>query len=113
MKSPDINAILRANPRNSAYGAPMGDSGFAHSDNPPNGILCQRVRMVDGDYSPDGTYWGCSPKHGQMYAVFNGANSEYKPACGLLKYYRAHSRAGAIAQFLADYPECKLSRGAK
>ena len=65
MKTPNINKILRSNLKNMTRGAPMGDSGYINDDQPLTGLLCQRVNMVDGDYTPDGTYWGYSPKHGQ------------------------------------------------
>jgi hypothetical protein len=106
-----ITSILRANRRNSAYGAPMGDSGYINYDQPESGLRCQRLDMVDGDYGPDGTYWGCgSYNSGHMYVIFNGANPEFKTACGLLKYYRAKNRDSAIALFLEDYPEFSFSR---
>lgn len=109
-----INTVLAGSPRTSTRGAPMGDTGYAHSDNPERGMRCERLRMVDGDYGPDGTYWGCgSREHGHMYVCFNGANEEYKIGCGFLKYYRAKSRADAIAQCLVDYPEITFTRGAK
>lgn len=111
MKTPSINSILRANPRNSASGAPMGDNGYISDDQPTSGLLCQRVNFMDGDYAPDGTYWGDSAKAGAIYAIFNNANSEFKPACGLLKYYRAHSRKYAIEQFKVDFPDYTFSRG--
>ena len=104
-----INTLLRQNPRNCAYGAPMGDHGYAHSY---DRMRCERLRMVDGDYGPDGTYWGSgSQQHGYMFVCFNGANEEYKMACGFLKYYRARSRSDAVAQCLDDYPEIKFTRG--
>lgn len=109
---PNINQLLRANPASCSRGAPMGDSGFIKPDQPLTGLLCQRITLVDGDYGPDGTYWGYVPRE-HMYAVFNGANAEYKPARGLLKFYRATSRHGAIAQFHAQYPEYNFARGPK
>ena len=109
----NINTLLNANRRNMSRGAPMGDRGYINEEQPLTGLLCQRVRMVDGDYGPDGTYWGNSPTNGQVYAVFNGPNAEFKPACGLLKYYRAHTRADAISQFSEEHEGYKFSRGAK
>ncbi len=57
MKTPNINALLRARMRPCQYGAPMGARNY---DDAPEGSkkYCQRVRFVDGDYAPDGTYWG-------------------------------------------------------
>lgn len=97
-----INTLLRQNRRNCAHGAPMGDHGYAHSD---NNMRCERLRMVDGCYGPDGTYWGSgSQQHGYMFVCFNNTQT-------FLKYYRAKSRSDAIAQCLDDYPEVKFTRG--
>lgn len=100
----NINQLLKANPVNCAYGAPMGDPGYIKVDQPLNGLCCQRVRMVDHTYGPDGTYWGGPGPTGHIYAVFNAGNDEWQPACGLLKYFRAHGRSDAIRQFLARHP---------
>ena len=108
-----INTLLANNRRNSAYGAPRGDRGYINEDQPLTGLRCERLRMVDGDYGPDGTYWGYSPSNGYMYVVFNGATPEFKTACGLLKYYRAKSRADAIAQFNDDSEGYTFARGTK
>lgn len=98
----NINSILRMSPVNSTRGAPMGSSGVYQEDQLLVGLLCQRVNL-SGDYAPDGTYWGHSPKVGSIYAVFN-PNGLYKPAHGLLMYYRAHGRQEAINLFLEDHP---------
>ena len=100
---PSINTLLRASRVNCSRGAPMGDSGYINDDQPMHGLCCQRVRLIDGDYGPDGTYWGYSHT-GDIYAVFNGANDEWQPARGLLKLYRAKSRAEAVSKFLAQHP---------
>lgn len=57
----NINRFLRQYPRNCSRGAPMGDSGYVNPDQPHNGLLCQRITLVNGDYGPDGTYWGYVP----------------------------------------------------
>lgn len=107
-----INAYLRKNPRNSKYGAKMGDCGYIAEDCPKNGLLCQKLTMIDGDYGPDGTYWGAgSLRLGYLYVIANNDNSEYSIAGGILKYYRAKSRADAIAQFCKDYPGYSFKRG--
>lgn len=107
-----INTILNRQRVNCSRGAPMGDCGFIHDEQPFTRMRCERLRMVDGDYGPDGTYWGYSPSHGRMYVIFNGENEKFEPAGGLLKYYRAKNRADAIAQFQAEYPGYKFTRGA-
>ena len=67
-----INTILNRQRVNCSRGAPMGDCGFIHDEQPFTRMRCERLRMVDGDYGPDGTYWGYSPSHGRMYVIFNG-----------------------------------------
>ena len=97
----NINKILRANPVSSKYGAPMGESNKCQSETP---LYLQRVRMVDGDYSPGGVYWGNSPKHGALWCAFNGADCpDYAPWHGTHIYVRAHSRAQAMAFILEEY----------
>ncbi len=53
---PNINTILRTESVSSARGAPMGATNYFDPEHPV--LKLQRVQMVDGDYSPDGTYWG-------------------------------------------------------
>lgn len=101
----NINKLLRENRRNRSRGALMGDCGFISTDQPLTGLCCQRLEMIDGCYGPDATYWGAgSREHGWMYVIFNAGNDVWKPACGLLKYYRAQSRSDAIKQFNQEYP---------
>ena len=85
--TPDLNKILRQHPRPCRYGAPLGARN--RDDAPPDAKrYCQRVRFVDGDYGPDGTYWGSSGA--PLYAVFT-------PDLATLCYYRAKSRDKALA----------------
>ena len=91
MATPDINQILRNDPRHVKYGAPMGardrlDEDWDHSEP----LHVQRVRLVDGDYGPDGTYWGASEKAGHVYCAFN------TNAMRVRIYVRAHTRGGAM-----------------
>lgn len=89
--TPDINKLLRARPRASRYGAPLG---YSNHDDAPEGArrYCQRVRFVDGDYGPDGTYWGSGEP---LYAVFT---ADRETLC----YYRARDRADALRQHDGD-----------
>lgn len=85
----DINKLLRARPVPCRYGAPMGARN--RRDAPPGARLyAQRVRFVDGDYAPDGTYWGGGPGTVPLYAVFS---ADLETLC----YYRAQTAAGARA----------------
>ena len=96
----NINAILRAHPRSSKYGAPMGERNTADSVTP---LHLQRIHFVDGDYAPDGTYWGGGG--GALWCAFNGTDCpEYAPAMGTRIYVRARSRGAAMAAILEEYP---------
>ena len=78
---PDINKLLRARPRDGRYGAPMGARNRRDAA-PGAKLYCQRVRMVDGDYGADGTYWGGGRESVPIYAVFS---ADLETLC----YYRA------------------------
>lgn len=107
----DINKLLKNNPVNTSRGAPMGDPGYINDGQPLTGLNCQKLGMVDYCYGPDGVYWGGPGPSGHMYVVFNGPNDEYKEACGLLKYVRAHSRNDAIDKFNSQYPGYSFAVG--
>lgn len=112
----DINKILRANPRNSSRGAPMGDTDrFPENHDWARPLRCQCVNFVDGDYAPDGTYWGKSPKAGYVYCAFNDGRDgdEYAPAMGVRLYTRAFTYEQAKARFKKKYPEIKFLRGGR
>lgn len=98
--TPDINKILRAHPvPHSNWGSPMG----AADEKPDDGdeLYLQRIRFVDGDYAPDGTYWGRGPE--PLWAAF-------KPDLSALIYVRAWGRDGAARKVLETYPEVKIKR---
>ena len=96
MATPDINKILRSQPVHSARGAPMGASN--RLDDPEQPLYLQRVRMVDGDYAPDGTYWGGPPSE-PLWCGFtiDGSNRIY---------VRARTRSQAAAAITADWDTC-------
>jgi len=91
-RTPDINAMLRARPRHLTYGAPLGARNYDDAA-PDARRYCQRIRLVDGDYGPDGTYWGGGRGRLPLYAVFT-ADLE------TISYFRAHDRRGALAQYM-------------
>lgn len=95
----NINKLLRDNPRPCRYGAPMGAVSY-HDDDAP--LHLQRVQFVDGDYSPDGTYWGGGGV--PLWCAFNE---------GSRVYVRAWTRAEAIAEVLEFAPDATFKRGAK
>lgn len=96
--TPNINQILRANPRNSTYGCPMGAANFTDATTP---LYLQRVRFSDGCYAPDHTYWG-SPA--DLWCAFNGDDDpEYGAGHGTRIYVRAKDRESAKQAVLEDY----------
>ena len=100
MKTPDINLILRLDPRSCKYGAPMGARDYRENESP---LYLQRLRLVDYNYGADGTYWGCwSRKTGGMYCAFNEQSRVY---------IRAKNRNDAAAMILEDYPDARFFRG--
>ena len=99
----DINALLRNHPRTSLRGAPLGDADRVADLSQPCHL--QRLRLVDGDYGADGTYWGNSPQHGDIWACFT-------PDLATLIYVRAKSRAQAIDEVLEFYPGIVFLKGA-
>lgn len=97
----NINTILKNDPVRCTYGAPMGARDQFGPDS--GRLYLQRVRMVDGCYGPDGTYWGAPTReHGAMWCGFNASARIY---------VRARSRAEAIALILNDY-DVSFYRGA-
>lgn len=98
MSTPDINKILKARPVQQRYGAPLGAK--CHLLAPENKMYVQRVQMVDGDYSWDGTYWGGYPSP-PLYCAFDveGQNR---------LYYRGKTRKEAIATIKDDYPQAQF-----
>lgn len=100
MPTPNINQILRANPRSCKYGAPMGAINRNDSDSP---LYLQRVHFVDGDYGADGTYWGGGRGTEPLWCAFNGEDDKFAPAMGTRIYVRAKNRREAALRVLADY----------
>lgn len=104
MTTPDINAILRKDKRSMTRGAPMGDSNVYDGS---IYLYLQRVRFVDGDYGPDGTYWGGGTP---LWCAFNADNAEHKAGHGTRIYVRAASRDEAKAQVLKGYVNVRFYR---
>lgn len=109
----NINQILRADPRSCARGAPMGDSD--NITGPLTNLRCQRVYLVDGDYGPDGTYWGYSKKDGHVYCAFNDGTGDDKfaPAMGVRIYVRAHTYEQAKREIKEIYTDATFARGGR
>ena len=96
--TPDINKILKEDPREMAYGAPMGDSGWDDREDDEKPVYLQRLRLVDGDYGADGTYWGGGHGSEAMWCAFNVEGT-------LRRYVRADTRQHAIEAMHAHYNE--------
>jgi len=90
----NINKFLRDNPVNSSRGAPMGSRNVFEGGK----VYVQRLQMVDGDYGPDGTYWGA----GRLYV---GMSEE-----GTLIYVRAKNRAAALTAFREKFADIVFAR---
>jgi len=99
MTTPNINTILRNDPRNSRFGAPMGDSDTY--DMTPK-LYLQRINFVDGAYGPDGTYWGMGVP---MWCAFNAPAAQ-----GTRVYVRARTREAAKAEVLAKLTSVSFYR---
>ena len=99
----DINALLRNHPRTSQRGAPLGDSNRIGDLTQPCHL--QRLRLVDGDYGADGTYWGNSPQHGDIWACFT-------PDLATLIYVRAQTRKQAVDAVFEVEPCVAFIKGA-
>jgi hypothetical protein len=107
MPTPNINQILRKNPRSCRYGAPLGDRNFHDSEGP---LLLQRVQMVDGDYAPDGTYWGGGFLTKPLWCAFNPEDERFAPAQGSRIYVRAFTREQAISEVREIYPDATFKK---
>ena len=97
--TPNINQILARDPRYTQRGAPLGDTNFHMADSP---LYLQRVRFIDHDYAPDGTYWGGTDT--PLWCAFNGDDDEYAAGHGTRIYVRAKTRDEAKAAVQRDYP---------
>lgn len=93
---PNINKILESSPVNSRRGAPMGARNQVDDLSEP--LLLQQIEYVDGDYAPDGTYWGGAAE--SLWCAFNPDTKEYKAGMGTRIYVRASSFKKASEQVL-------------
>ncbi len=107
--TPDINKILRKNPRSGKFGAPLGARN--HHDSTSR-VYLQRIRFVDGDYGADGTYWGQGSKASdRLWCAFNGYDDpDFEVAQGTRAYVRAATREEAKTGLLETYPDMEFIR---
>lgn len=105
MTTPNINQILASYQRYTQRGAPLGDTNFNDAASP---LYLQRVRFVDGDYAPDGTYWGNNGT--PLWCAFNGDDGQYAASHGSRIYVRAKTRDEAKAAVQREYPEVTFQK---
>jgi hypothetical protein len=101
-EAPNINKLLLARPRSSRYGSPMGAPNVLSDSFEDEPLHLQRLNFVDGDYGPDGTYWGGGQP---IYVAFT-------PTLSTLIYVRAWTRENARLELLSEYPGITFIRGA-
>lgn len=105
MTTPNINQILRKDPRYTQRGAPLGDTNFHLAESP---LYLQKVCFEDHDYAPDGTYWGNNGT--PLWCAFNGDDEKYAAGHGSRIYVRAKTRDEAKDAVQRDYPEATFQR---
>lgn len=93
---PDINKLLRARPVDGRRGSPMGAASYDNRTGWER-VYCQRVRFIDGDYAPDGTYCGGGEP---LYVIFT-------EDLALCWYVRAKYRRHAVEAYMRDNPRAK------
>lgn len=101
----NINKWLKNHPVSCKYGAPLGDSGERGDPDYPYKIYLQRIRMVDGDYDPAGTYWGGGGE--PLWGYMEG------DAAGLVQvrgFVRAYTRSAAKIYVSKQYPNARFFR---
>lgn len=81
------------------YGAPMGRRTFCDDDTAKCHLF--RVKLVDGDYDDGGAYWGGPPSE-PLWCVRDKREGK------VLLFYRATSRAAALAEAQSEYPELRF-----
>ena len=91
----DINKILKAEPRNNKYGAPLGASNYVNTTEEK--LYLQRIVFVDGDYAADGTYWGKTDV--PLWCAFSDNNRIY---------VRASTRSNAISLVQKIHPDMQF-----
>ena len=96
--TPDINKILKASPVSAARGAPMGAPSYL--DNPEEPLYVQKVRMIDGDYTLAGVYFGGPPSL-PLWCGFSVAGNNRV-------YVRGRNRGEAIEAILKDWPDTQI-----
>lgn len=100
MTTPDINRLLKDRPVGSRFGAPMGRRSVADSGEP---LYLQRVNFVDGDYAPDGTYWGYT-RGSHLWCAFT-------PDLLVEIYVRAADRKAAAVGVLDQFNGVSFHKG--
>lgn len=88
---------------NSTYGAPMGRSNITDivtvTADDAIRFRVEKIRWTDGAYDQGGAYWGAGLP---IYLAVHENGDDY-----IRRSYRARSRADAIAQLRAEFPNAK------
>lgn len=107
-KCPNVNYWLARNKVDTRRGAPMGRPDYPHpeGDRFAGTVSVQRCRWVDGDYTPDGTYWGQSDGMGDIWMLLIKDNSSDEGA--YYHFVRASSRFAAVDKAVSIYPKADV-----
>lgn len=104
----NINAELKARPRSSKYGAPMGAPEWRGDPDYAYKFSLQKLKFVDYCYSLDGTYWG-GPAN--LYCAWCPAHDTPEGfEDDVRMFVRASSRQDAKRKVLEHYPNAKFFR---
>ena len=103
----DINQYLLKNPRSSQFGAPIGASDYNGFRGQSYKFQLCRLRMVDGCYTLDGTYWG-GPD--DLYCAWDFDALDTQGREGVRMFIRAPSREAAKKIIVESYPYAKFYR---
>ena len=101
----NINEWLKNHPVSCKYGAPLGDMGVRGDPDSPYKFYLQRIRMVDGDYDPAGTYWGGGRGTETLWG-YMGEDDEVL----VRGFVRAWGRGSAKEEILDEYPNARFFR---
>lgn len=101
----NINQWLKNHPVSCKYGAPLGDRGERGDPDYPYKFYLQRIRMVDGDYDPAGTYWGGGRGTAPLWG-FMGEDDQLL----VRGFVRATNRVSAKARVSERYPNARFFR---
>jgi hypothetical protein len=101
----NINQWLKNHPVSCKYGAPLGDNGERGDPDYPYKFYLQRIRFVDGDYDPAGTYWGGGCGTQPLWGFMGEADEVL-----VRGFVRAYTRSAAKIYVSKQYPNVRFFR---